>query len=188
MPSRRNPVANSSVSVTSAIMDAGTTQTALAKMPPTTCPTMRGKGWYTPKGPPKPPPARAGEDAPHHVPDDERQGMAYAKGPAASDQQGRHEQQSGRGDGGHDVQSAFLRAPGQRHPQDHASQCAGVEGGLNEAQNLAAADVCIPGEVVNRHTEVQHHGQEENRGREPDTAEGAVLHGNPEAGKEARPG
>src|ERR1017187_9265043 len=54
MPSRRNPVANSSVSVTSAIMDAGTTQTALAKMPPTTCPTMSGKGWPTPKGRPLP--------------------------------------------------------------------------------------------------------------------------------------
>jgi hypothetical protein len=65
---------------------------------------------------------------------------------------------------------------------------ASVKAGLNQAQNLAAADLRIPGEVVDRHAEVQHDGQEENRGREPDAAEVPVLHGNPEAGKEAQPG
>ena len=35
-------------------MDAGTTQTALAKTPPTTCPTISGKGWPVPKGRPLP--------------------------------------------------------------------------------------------------------------------------------------
>ena len=79
-------------------------------------------------------PDRAGEDAAHYVPDDQRKGMAYAKKMAATDQQGGHEQQSGRRDGGHDVQSAFFRTPGQRHPQDHAPQSAGVEANLNEAQ------------------------------------------------------